>query len=487
VQEQIFYQIFPDRFCRGSAASLPDLSHRGHGEGGVARKWGSRPIKKQGWREFFGGDLAGIESKLDHLQELGITALYLNPIFDASSVHRYDTRDYTRIDPLLGGEGAYRSMVRALKSRGMRLVLDGVFNHTGDEFDGYTPDLTGSRASWYARSPGGQAFCWWAVPTLPKLNFASPEVVDSIYRAPDSIVRRWLYGPEGADGWRLDVPFCLGEGADETGNLRHLRGILEAAREANPEAYVFGEHFETAGAWLDARVHDATMNYSGFTFPTSEWICGRDYQGLGVDLAAEDLWQAWASHRHGRSHGQLAAAFNLLSSHDVSRVRTRLGGCLERSVLAHALLMTYPGVPSIYYGDELGMEGGEDPDCRRCYPWDQDPQEKPLWKALQTLAGLRSKREALRSGSMRPLWQDGAHLVFARQAGEEVVLVMANRGDQAASLQLDLRPLGLEQERFRDVLSGERWSLDSGRLKVRLRARSARVLDESGRGRLDKW
>lgn len=478
VRDQVFYQIFPDRFRRGAEGPLPDLSHRGHGEGGVARRWGGKPRRSQGWREFYGGDLAGIEEKLDYLQELGVSALYLNPIFEASSVHRYDTRDYLRIDPLLGGEDAYRSLVRALKARGMRLVLDGVFNHTGDEFEGYDPRLRGPRASWYARSPGGKAFCWWGVDTLPKLNFSSPEVVDYIYRGKDSVVRRWLRGPEGADGWRLDVPFCLGDGGGEGRNLEHLRGILDAAREANPEAYVFGEHFEPAGAWLDARVHDATMNYSGFGFPACEWISGRDYEGKQTPLDGPETWQAWAMHRYGRTHRQLEVAFNLLGSHDVSRLRNRLEGDLDRSLLAHALLLTYPGVPSIYYGDEVGLEGGRDPDCRRCFPWDQEPREIPLREGIRALAGLRRRSRALAEGGIRLLEDRGDRLAYLRQAGEEVVLVLANRGDRAQRFTLDLSALGLFGERFREVIRGEAVTLDQGHLELSVPARGAAVLEE---------
>lgn len=478
VREQVFYQIFPDRFRRGAAGPLPDLAGRGHGKGGVARRWGEKPRSSQGWREFYGGDLEGVVQGLDYLQDLGVSALYLNPIFQASSVHRYDTADYTRVDDLLGGEPAYRALVEALRARRMRLVLDGVFNHSGDEFDGFDPALRGARGHWYTPSPGGSYMAWWGIPTLPKLDFACDEVAAHVYADPASVVRRWLTGPHAADGWRLDVPACVGEGGGERRNLRHLRGIMEAARAAKPDAYVFGEHFETAGAWLDARAHDAVMNYAGFAFPTAEFLGGADYEGHETDLDARALWAAWAVHRYGRTHGQLLAAFNLLGSHDVPRIRTRLGGGAAESLLAHALLLTYPGTPCIYYGDEVGLEGGKDPDCRRTFPWDEAAWDLALRAGLRALARLRRRHPALVAGGIRPLCMDGDVIGYARQAGEELALVLANRARMPRRVRLDLAAFGLSGERLVDALGGGEVKVRDGVLTLKLPGLTARVLVE---------
>lgn len=478
-REQVFYQIFPDRFRRSARApALDDLGHRGHGAGGVARPWGARPKKSQGWREFYGGDLDGIVEGLDYLQDLGVTALYLNPIFEASSVHRYDTKDYRRVDPLLGGQEAYERMTAELRERNMRFVLDGVFNHTGDECSWFDPQLRGPTGAWYTPGPQGGYMAWWDVHTLPKLDFSNPAVASEVYAGAGSVTRAWLRGPHGADGWRLDVPACLGEGGYEAGNLRHLRGILDAAREENPEAYVFGEHFEPAGAWLDARVHDATMNYAGFTFPTAEWLAGRDYEGFETPVDAGQLARAWQAHRAGRCVDQRLVAFNLLSSHDVPRLLTRLGDDRALHRLAHVLLLTFPGVPCVYYGDEVGVAGGPDPDCRRTFPWDEGAWDGPTHELVRTLARLRRTHPALIHGDLRA---DAAHpdvLRMLRVAGEDVAVVLVNRGEGRRRVELDLAGYGFQGEELVDVLDGRPVVLDEGRARVGVGPRKARVLVE---------
>jgi alpha-glucosidase len=369
-------------------------------------------------------------------------------------------------------------MAAELRERNMRFVLDGVFNHTGDECSWFDPKLRGPTGDWYTPGPKGGYMAWWDVHTLPKLEFSTPAVVDEIYAGEGSVTRSWLRGPHGADGWRLDVPACLGEGGYETGNLRHLRGILDAAREANPEAYVFGEHFEPAGAWLDARVHDAVMNYAGFTFPTAEWLAGRDYQDFETPVDAGLLSAAWAAHRVGRCVDQRLVAFNLLSSHDVPRLLTRLGEDRDLHRLAHVLLLTFPGVPCVYYGDEVGMAGGEDPDCRRTFPWDEGSWDGATHELVRTLSRLRRTHPALVHGDLQAYAPHPDVVRLVRVAGEDVAVVLVNRGEGRRRVELNLAGFGFQDEELVDVLDGRTVGLAEGRARVSVGPRKARVLVE---------
>lgn len=476
-RRQVFYQIFPDRFRRGRPEDPVPL-HEGLGDQHqLARRWGTRPRRKVGHREIYGGDLDGVVAGLDYLQDLGVTALYFNPLFTSPSSHRYDTWDYDTIDPLLGGDAAYARMADALRERGMRWILDGVFNHTGDRHRWFSGPKGQRRPGFYTRSGGGW-ISWWGVDSLPKLDFANPEVVEAIYGGEDAVVPRWLRGPRGADGWRLDVAGCIGEGGGTEGNLRHLRGIRDASRRARPDAYVFGEYFDPAGACMEARALDGAMNYPGFGFPVAEWLSGKDFEGHARATQAQDVWAAWAAHRDARAGQDAQAAFNLLGSHDVPRLRTRLGGDARASRLAHVLLLTFPGAPCIYYGDEVGLEGGRDPDCRRTFPWDEGAWDQDLRGAVRALARWRPTSDVLCDGGLRLLRADGDLLAFARTLGEEVVLVLANRAGAPLRTRVDLGALGLSDERFEDVLSGRAVSLRRGVLTTRLGARGALVLRE---------
>lgn len=453
VSDQVFYQIFPDRFASSGGDHLvQDGSYYHHAEKRAVRRCGwDDPIEPEGSPSaFYGGDLDGITSKLPYLQQLGVTALYLNPVFTAPSVHKYDTEDYYQVDPCFGGNAALVRLREETRERGMRLLLDGVFNHTGDScawFDRHQQHTDGAchhedspYRDWYSFWPDGSTRDWKGFSTLPKLNYASAGVVAQIYQGPESVARHWLRPPYSIDGWRLDVIHMLGEEGGAKNNLHHLAGIKRAIREENPEAYILGEHFDDARDWLHAGVEDGAMNYRGFAVPARAFLASIDNAGHPIALTAQACAQWMEAYRAGLPHQVQLRQFNQLDSHDTARFLTLLNGDLARMAMAVVWQFSWIGVPCIYYGDEIGLEGGNDPYCRKTFPWQKARWNSDLLALYTRMAALRRESEALRYGGCQVLFAQGDTLVFLRVYQQEQVLVALQRG-AAGTLSLPLSPL----------------------------------------------
>jgi len=442
VADQVFYQIFIDRFAR----SLPRESsqdnlyyHHAAGQNIELRNWDDPVTAHAGGSTFYGGDLDGISEKLPYLKKLGVTALYLNPVFTAPSVHKYDTEDYRHVDPQFGGDGALLRLRENTRREGFRLLLDGVFNHSGDShawFDRHNRGTTGAChnpaspwRSWYSFSADGRALDWLGYPSLPKLDYQDPSLVEEIYGGEDSIVRHWLKAPWSMDGWRLDVVHMLGEAGGARNNLLHVTGISQAAKETNPDAYIVGEHFGDARQWLQADAEDAAMNYRGFTVPVWGFLANTDisYDPQHIDAQTCAAWMN--NYRAGLSHQQQLRMFNQLDSHDTARFISLLGKQVDRMPLGVVWLFTWPGVPCIYYGDEVGLDGNNDPFCRKTFPWDKKNQDATLFALYQQMATLRKKSRALRYGGCQVVSAEGDVVVFVRVYQHERVLVAINRGE----------------------------------------------------------
>jgi cyclomaltodextrinase / maltogenic alpha-amylase / neopullulanase len=453
VRDAVFYQIFPDRFATSVRVPKP----------GTVERWDAPPTT----HGFKGGDLLGIAEHLDELQELGITALYLTPIFASASNHRYHTYDYEFVDPLLGGDAALRELLDSAHARGMRVVLDGVFNHASRGFWPFHHVLENGAASpyrdWFILDPdvlsgrrGLNAYpgvrvaeaigrlqsgadatgatgadatgavvpghgpasasqrilgyeAWWDLPALPELNHSNPEVREYVYR----VAERWLRF--GIDGWRLDVPADI-----------KVPGFWEEFRRrcmaVNPEAYLVGEIWNPAPDWLAGDRFDALMNY-----PLAEAILS--YTGAGRldrDLVAKT--HEFSRHVHdadGTEFGRWLTAvmatyspevtslqLNLLDSHDTPRFLSLAGGDATALRLAALIQMTLPGAPCIYYGDEVGLLGREDPDCRRAYPWDVSRQDRELRAFIAGLTAMRRASPLLRRGRVEFLGAEGMAVAY---------------------------------------------------------------------------
>lgn len=464
VRDAVFYQIFPDRFARSGRVPAP----------GPLEPWDEPPTG----HGFKGGDLLGIADRLPYLADLGVTALYLTPVFASASNHRYHTYDYMAVDPLLGGNDALRVLVDAAHARGMRVVLDGVFNHTGrgfwafhhvlenggaspyrDWFDFLPAALAGRRPfrpyPWHGDrdvSPsevpvattwdpkGDESLArlgyraWWGLPALPKLNTDNPEVREHLM----TVAEHWLRF--GIDGWRLDVPTEI-----------HTEGFWEEFRQrvraVNPEAYIVGEIWNECPEWLAGDRFDAVMNY-----PLAFAILG--YAGQqhldaavvaqqheynrntvvrdGPAMAAE-LERLMALYEPAVTHVQL----NLLDSHDSARFRTMAGRDEGAWRIAALLLATLPGAPCIYYGDEVGVEGAHDPDCRRAFPWDEGRWDADGLAWTKAVLAMRRDAPVLRRGTFRAAGAEGLALGFVRGAPDgDLAVVALNAGDAAQPLAL---------------------------------------------------
>ncbi|MCU0484461.1 MAG: glycoside hydrolase family 13 protein, partial [Chloroflexi bacterium] len=469
VRDAVFYQVFPDRFA--ASARLP--------KPGPLEPWDAPPT----FHGFKGGDLLGLAERLDDLADLGITA----PIFTSASNHRYHTYDYLAIDPLLGGNAAFRELVEAAHGRGMRLVLDGVFNHVGRGFWPFHHVLEAGADSpyrdWFhlspevlsrerglrpypewtpswdevAADPGPfvsgdwslQQFgyrAWWGLPALPKLNTDHPPVREHIF----AVAEHWLR--EGADGWRLDVPQEIADPSFWAEFRRRCRAI-------RPDAYLVGEIWHVEPGWVGGGggPFDGLMNYPLMEAITSfvagpsldTGLVGGHHQ-LSHHVAPTDAagfagWLQWLLAAYPAATN--AAMLNLLSSHDMPRIRSLCGGDAAAVRLAYLLLATLPGAPCIYYGDEVGLEGGGDPDCRRGYPARPEDRDEALRAWLRAALAIRSANSALRGDGTRVAAAEGGLLVLVRGGGVDPTargapaVVAVNAANDPAEIRVSLPEL----------------------------------------------
>jgi glycosidase len=434
-QDTIYYQIFPDRFANGDRSNDPVN----------VRRWGSLPDGIH----FQGGDLRGIIQRLDYLSDLGVDSIYLNPIFLSSSNHRYNTIDYYQIDPRLGTQADFEELVRSLHARGMRLILDGVFNHCGRGFFAFVDLLENGRDSpyldWfhihrfpleaYAKGETRNYTAWWGIKSLPKFNTANPKVREYIF----GVARHWI--EQGADGWRLDVP-------NEIDDDEFWAEFREAVKQVNPEAVLIGEIWEVQPRWLNESHFDSLMNY-----PLRTAILDFLQWGKSGAQTAEAIGRVMSAYPWENT----LALYNLLGSHDTERVKTMLAGRQNALRLAYLLQFALPGAPAIYYGDEIGLEGGKDPDCRRTFPWDENKWDRDLRDWIKALIRTRKTQPALRRGLIEMVYaSDHAPLLaFKRVLDGETILAAVNGSDQSQALGFRMSRSSLPVEATLNDLLGQ--------------------------------
>ena len=489
VQDAIFYQIFPDRFARSARTPNDNLTFE---------SWDSPPTA----HGFKGGDLYGVAERLDYLNDLGITALYLNPIVASASNHRYHAYDYFKVDPLLGGNEAFNELLEKAHKKNIRIVLDGVFNHAsrgfwqfhhvlecGDDspykdwflFD---PERLKRRKHWGAYpSPQEQRLLqhedsitaigyrgWWNLPALPKFNTNTPAVREFLFGAAEYWIKL------GVDGWRLDVPTEI----DDDSFWQEFR---QRVRKINPEAYIVGEIWHEARRWLQGDQFDAIMNYD-VAKPCLAFFPGKhldlkvlhqqlNYHGIHYPIDAHEFANQIDQNLQLYKREITYAQLNSLDTHDTPRFLSCAGGDKNALKLGWLFLFAYPGAPCIYYGDEIGVDGKHDPDNRKAFPWDESKWDKNLFTYAKELIRLRKKNPALRRGDFKRLWSANGVYAFSRSLDGHTLIIALNASESPQ--QAEVR---FEAKRTPKVVFGEtsNVSVSDHRLKFTIPARSGVVL-----------
>jgi len=469
VKDAVFYQIFPDRFATSARVHKPSNME----------PWHTLP-SVHGYK---GGDLLGVVEHLDYLSDLGINALYFCPVFQSASSHRYHTHDYYQVDPMLGGTAALRELLDQAHARGIRVVLDGVFNHASRGFFQFHDVLENGAQSAYvdwfvipdlrrplnpydvdAMAKGQQKWetnyqCWWDLPALPEFNTDHPDVREFLW----NVATFWI--EFGIDGWRLDVP----EDIDDADFWREFRSRVKAA---NPDAYLLGEIWHPAQEWLAGDRFDAVMNYvfnracqgffGGSRLDTKVKPGGYTLKPIRAEAFAQQVDDMLALYDPEINQVQ----FNLLGSHDTPRILSILGGDVARLTLAILFQMTFVGAPNIYYGDEVGMRsvGVVGHEGRASMSWNQRRWDAELRNTVKRLVALRREHAALRRGAFVPLYAKDSTNVYAfgRHLGQETLLVVINNGEGLYEVNLPVKDVLGEGTRLTDLLTGAGYEVREG-------------------------
>lgn len=513
----VFYQIFVDRFCNGDASNDVEDNEYVYIEEGTKKvtNWNKYPAS-MGVREFYGGDLVGVMKKLDYLQELGIEAIYFNPIFVSPSNHKYDIQDYDYVDPhygvILKDEGKcldegdednshaskyicrvssienleasnqfFIKLVEEIHKRGMKVILDGVFNHCGsfnkwlDRERIYEKQVGYEKGAYIDKNSPYHTFFkfrenqwpyndkydgWWGHDTLPKLNYEeSPKLYEYIME----LARKWVSPPYNVDGWRLDVAADLGHSNEYNHNF--WKEFRKVVKKANPEAIILAEHYGDPSDWLQGDEWDTVMNYDAFMEPLTWFLTGVEKHSdefRGDLLGHSDaFFDSMAYHMTKFNTQSLHVAMNELSNHDHSRFMTRTNHRVGRTAnmgpkaaeeginkgimhLGVLIQMTWPGAPTIYYGDEAGVCGWTDPDNRRTYPWGRE--DKDLIRLHKELIRIHKDYEALKVGSIIFLGGSYQYISYGRFLGEDKFIIAINSGNVEIKVSIPVWEIGITEE-----------------------------------------
>ena len=452
----VIYQIFPDRFARSTGASsreLPDWAVECSWDTPVVSSGADTPY------QFYGGDLDGITERLDHIQSLGATVVYLTPFFPARSNHRYDASTFSVVDPLLGGDESLVRLVEAAHERGMKVIGDLTTNHTGDAHEWFqtaSSDPASDEADFYYFSEDRSEYAaWFGVPSLPKLNWLSPALRERFIGGPTSVVARFLQPPFNLDGWRIDVANMTGRHGDVDLNRSVALAVRSTMREVNPDTLLLAESTNDAALDFDGDTWHGAMTYSNFTRPLWQWLAGSSVDEVnffGTPLPGPNRIPA---EQFVELHSVFAAAFpwqvrtqNMiaLNTHDTARAATVMipGGQL----IGLGIMFSMPGIPTLFAGDEFGLPGVNGEDSRTPMPWDWlEQHHQDLHDAVACLGRLRRDVPSLAEGGLRWLYAEGDVLAYVREHAEGSVLVVAARsGFDGVQLSLNLLGVPLDGE-----------------------------------------
>ncbi len=465
LEDAIVYQVFPDRFARSGRVREPTPPWA------VAAAWDDPPEPggRPSARQLYGGDLYGVVDHLDHIESVGANTLYLTPVFPADSSHRYNARSFDQVDPLLGGDAAYRALIDAAHARGMRILGDLTTNHTGSTHDWFAAgraDAATPEADFYLFDPPGPDPAtprgyvgWLGHRTLPKLDHRSPELARRMLSGPQSIAARWL--EFGLDGWRIDVANMTGRYQQTDLNHQVARMLRATMAESSGETYLVGEHFHDFLGDVDGTTWHGIMNYSGLARPIWTWLVRPDSpfgNWLGAPVAHWPQLPGPSVAATMRAFSAIPwaarqASLTMVSSHDTPRIAT-ITDDPRLTEVAFAAMIAHPGVPMIWAGDEIGLEGATGEAGRVPFPWERpELWNRELMSVFGRLCAVRRDSAALRRGGLRWVHVDDDRMVWLREADEESVLVLLARA-AGPSIRLAADLLGLAEGKHAQNMYG---------------------------------
>lgn len=508
VKNAVFYHIFPERFCNGNPDNdVKDGEYQLNGHKTIQQKdWNAKPLPyEQGFcLDFYGGDLEGVRQKIPYLKELGVTAVYLNPIFVGPSVHKYDCIDYFHVDPHFGGDEALAELSKALHENGMKLILDISINHTGtahrwfnrdglffDKKEGAYNNPDSEERSFYFFEKDSNAYLgWYNVSDLPTLNYTSDKLREVIYRGQDSVLRKWLKEPYNIDGWRFDVADVFARNNEVQLSHELWPEIRKSIREEKEDAYILAEDWGDCAAHLQGNEWDSAMNYYGFARVIRQFVGEPDLfhsrneilRNVPYHMTAEDVKARILEHLAKLPYAIWQNQFNLLDSHDVPRLHNSPKIHPGEYRGAVMLLFTLIGTASIYYGDEAGIDGDVDTNENFRYPmpWDKDFTKGDAYQLYRTLAHFKTEHKAFTEGGMKFLYAQDDILAIARFYEAEVFVTIVSVSEKTQTIVLPFGSVGSKGPRTECDVFGKKLQcrrVDAYRMEVVVEAHQSYFVD----------
>ena len=495
VKGSVFYQIFPDRFYNGNPdndVKTGEYTFNGNPTKKV-ENWDAKPdtYGKSFCMDFYGGDLEGIIEKIPYLKKLGVTALYLNPIFYAATVHKYDCLDYFAVDPHFGGDKALADLTEALHKESMKLILDVSINHTGTAHkwfnkDGeFFPKTQGAynnpdakEREFYFFGDDNSYKAWFDVKTLPTLNYTSEELRDILYRSRYSLVKKWLKPPYNIDGWRFDVADTMAR--HDLIQLHHevWPEIRKSVKEENPSAYILGEDWTDVEEFLGGDEWDSSMNYFGCARPLREFAGDEDLFLARNPKLRNKKYKPTAKHVADRIRSHLCKLpeairqnqFNLLDSHDVPRLHNNKNVDPRHVRGAVIMMFCLPGAPNIYYGDEAGIDGFTEAveGCRFPMPWSRDFEKGPAYELYSKLANLKKASKTLSDGGFIILSDDDYVFSVARFTDEELIVAIFSTDDEGREVIVPLCNFGMNTSKATEIFGADECEISGSEARIKV-------------------
>jgi alpha-glucosidase len=470
INSAVFYQIFPDRFARSGKVNItPDWA--------FPREWNLLPRGRGKYtgQELYGGDLYGVQEQLDHVIDLGANGIYFTPIFPSRSNHRYDATSFDHVDPILGGDEAFKSLIKVSKKKGIRILGDLTSNHCGAGHDWLAKAKKDKKSKertyfFWDKSIKWGYVGWYGLESLPKLNYASKALRKAVYEGKNSIVKKWISPKFGMAGWRIDVGNMTGVQGAEDHHVEVMRGIRNAMQEVNPDTWLVAENGDFIASDLDGLGWQGAMNYQGFMRPFWNWINRNPeitggFQGLPFAMPKINGQQLVASIQEFNSTipwRSLTASMMLLDSHDTARFRTVVLGDISAHKTAMTMMLSYPGVPSIFAGDEIGIEGSWGEDARRTINWgDRSGWDLEFFAEVKKLVKLRKSQDALINGGLRWISVENDYVAYLRESKKQTLLVLVSRGPINTTIDLSTYGYKVAKTLYGHEVKGEIFSIAS--------------------------